>query len=149
MRWSVGRFRAACQANHSAGCRALGGEGNVPDAGFLAGVDDFDDALVGHVAIAADADRLVFELLGDGGEFVVQLRQIHGEALDADGAVGKHVDDDFALRTRSGSAPSWAVGTETLSSVSERLNCQLMMKKLSSSSTMSIIGANCMASPAG
>src|SRR6478752_2280162 len=77
------------------GFRALGGEGNVPDSGFLAGVDDLDDALVSDVAIAADPDRLVLELLGDGRKLFKQLLPVHHLGLHLDTAVDQHVDDDF------------------------------------------------------
>ncbi len=80
---SLRRFRALCR------------EGNVPDPGFLTGIDDFHDPLVGHAAIAPDSNRLVFVLFGNRGKLVKKLLSIYCQAFDPDGPVCKDVDDDF------------------------------------------------------
>lgn len=79
-----------------AGFGALGREGNIPNPGFLAGVDDFDDALVGHIAIATNANRLVLELFGDGCKFLKELCAVYVESLDLNAAVRKHIDNYFS-----------------------------------------------------
>src|ERR1035437_2275631 len=76
--------------------RALGGEGNVPYAGFPAGVDDQDHFLVYHVAVAAQADWLVFENLDHARELFLEFFQCELFAFHDHRAIGADVDQDFA-----------------------------------------------------
>ena len=78
------------------GFRTLSREGNIPNPGFLAGVDDFDDALVGHITIATNANRLIPKLFGDGGKFLKELCAVYDESLDLNAAVRKHIDNNFS-----------------------------------------------------
>lgn len=74
------------------------GEGDVPDACFLAKVDDVDDFLVGGVRVATEADGLVFVDAGDVGELRLELLRGEGLAVYGGGAVLHDVDDDFTHR---------------------------------------------------
>ena len=76
---------------------ALGGEGDVPDAGAGDDVDDFDHGLpVGH-SVAADADRLIRIHPPDGVELVEELILGENLAVDDHLAVVADVDDDLAV----------------------------------------------------
>lgn len=75
---------------------AIGGEGDVPDVGAAADVEDSNDVAVGSALIAAKDDRLVgvdgCDALEGGAEFF----EGKGFAVEDDGSVFADIEDDFA-----------------------------------------------------